>query len=767
MFFTHARESITFNYERKLYQIDGRRRADPRVTHSFTLEADDFGNVLKSVSVGYGRRFADRSPLLKDADRATQQKILLTLTTNRYTNPVLEADAYRNPLLSGTSLYELIHVTPREREFGVTNLFRFEELAEAVARASDGLHDLPFEDVENKGAVTRSPYRRLLKRDRKLYRSDTLDRLLPPGVLQPLALAGENYRLSLTPGLLEKIYTRQEPGHPPENLLPDPAHVLREEGGFVDLEGDGRWWAPSGRLFYSPEASDSAAAELDHAKRHFFLANRFLDPFRNFSTVRYDVHDLAPVESRDSLDNTVHSAIDYRVLSPYRMTDANGNRTQVAFDTLGLVVGTAAMGKLGEHQGDNLDGFIADLPESVILDHLHDPFRDPWKILQGASTRLVYDQLAYARTQDDAQPQPAVVYTMARETHAADLQPGEKTRIQHGFSYSDGFNREIQHKLQAKPGPLPDGGPYADPRWIGSGWTIFNNKGKPVRQYEAFFSATQNFEFANIVGVSPVRFYDPVERVVATLHPDHTYEKVISDPWRQDTWDVNDTVLERNPANDPDAGPFFSRLPATDYLPAWYEQRENGALGPAEKAAAAKAAVHSRTPSASYFDSLGRSFLTIAYNRFLHDGEVVEERFSTRIEFDVQANQLSVTDALDRKIMSYDYDMTSTKIHQNSVDAGARWALTDVRGNPIRKWDSRRHEFQYRYDALRRPTDLLLRTGHGPEKLVERAVYGEGQPDDIALNLRTRLYQQFDEAGLSTNQQFDFTGTCSAVPGGC
>jgi hypothetical protein len=27
-----------------------------------------------------------------------------------------------------------------------------------------------------------------------------------------------------------------------------------------------------------------------------------------------------------------------------------------------------------------------------------------------------------------------------------------------------------------------------EPRWVGSGWTVFNNKGKPVRQYEPFFT---------------------------------------------------------------------------------------------------------------------------------------------------------------------------------------------------------------------------------------------------------------------------------------
>ena len=59
------------------------------------------------------------------------------------------------------------------------------------------------------------------------------------------------------------------------------------------------------------------------------------------------------------------------------------------------------------------------------------------------------------------------------------------------------------------------------PRWVSSGWTIFNNKGNPVRQYEPFFSPLpekrHEFEFGNEVGVSPVLFYDPVERIIAQI----------------------------------------------------------------------------------------------------------------------------------------------------------------------------------------------------------------------------------------------------------
>ncbi len=61
--------------------------------------------------------------------------------------------------------------------------------------------------------------------------------------------------------------------------------------------------------------------------------------------------------------------IDYRVLQPYWVTDPNGNRTRVAFDTLGMVVGTAVMGKPlpAPVEGDSLEAFEAELTEAIVL----------------------------------------------------------------------------------------------------------------------------------------------------------------------------------------------------------------------------------------------------------------------------------------------------------------------------------------------------------------------------------------------------------------
>src|SRR5207248_1808250 len=126
---------------------------------------------------------------------------------------------------------------------------------------------------------------------------------------------------------------------------------------------------------------------------------------------------------------------------------------------------------------------------------------------------------------------PACVATLARETHVSVPLPPEGLKIQLSFAYSDGFGREIQKKIQTKPVRLAVQDPQTsnvNARWVGSGWTIFNNKGsRPVLKYEPYFTATHRFEYGVTVGVSAVLFYDPAERVIAILHPNQTYEKVL------------------------------------------------------------------------------------------------------------------------------------------------------------------------------------------------------------------------------------------------
>ena len=86
-----------------------------------------------------------------------------------------------------------------------------------------------------------------------------------------------------------------------------------------------------------------------------------------------------------------------------------------------------------------------------------------------------------------------------------------------------------------------------------------------------------------------------------------------------------------DPALDEVAGPFVQRLPDADYLPTWYAQRARRNARPASRRRPHKTAVHAGTPTLiAHADTLGRTFLTIAHNRFERNGTLVEERYSTR-----------------------------------------------------------------------------------------------------------------------------------------
>lgn len=785
VFFAHARETIDYRFERTLYKVLGNQladpnapppgaqdAADPRVSHTVTLAVDPFGNVLQSAAIAYGRRYLD--PALSPDDQRRQTTPLSTYAESSYTNAVLGDDAYRAPLAAQSSSYELIQL-PLSNEVGITPLLKFVALQSAIQIASDGAHDIAFEVLSPSGLQAGHTYRRLTACSRALYRPDDMgaaasdaNALLPLGTLETLALTGVLYQLVFTPGLISQVYQRFG-----SSLLPSPAAVLgsaaADGGGYVDLDGDGHWWRPSGRVFQFPTAT-TPAAEKSAARQHFFLPRRFVDPFGNRTSVDYDTHDLMLVQTTDAVGNIIAATCDYRVLSPALVADPNGNRTAALYDALGMVTATAVMGKTTENVGDSLAGVPADLSQADIdaFSGADDPHALAGTLLGAATTRVVYDLLRFfssrqASPGDPLKWLPVFTATIARETHVTDLAPGQTTSTQIAFAYSDGYGRVVQKKTQAESGPVVANGPDIDPRWVGTGWTIFNNKGKPVRQYEPFFSPLSvkghQFEFGVQVGVSPIMFYDPLGRVAAKLHPDKTYEKVVFDPWHQQLWDANDTVLANDPSIDPDVGDFFRLLPGSDFLPTWHAQRITGNLGAQEQDAAAKAAAHANTPGIGYFDVLGRSFLTIADN-------AAAGKYATRVVLDIQGLQRSVTDALGRTVVAYDYEMLGERIHQASMEAGERWWLDDVVGKTIRAWDSRGHSHRAEYDLLRRPTGSFVQgtdaVNSDPRTLTEILYqdvrYGEGQPNDTALNLRTRLFQVADTAGIQVHEAYDFKG---------
>jgi RHS repeat-associated protein len=812
VFFAHPRESLRYHYERS-FSLDltdpepnpakKRKLFDPRVEHELTLEANAYGDVTRSLLIAYGRRRPDPT-LLAQADRDTQSHMLVKYVRRHLTNPIDDTasrpDRYRTPLPAETRTYELTGLNPlipggrfTVEEWTANGFGLFENLAVI------GYHDPP---------IGGSPQRRVIECIRTLYRPDDLGAatsgplaLLPLGSADTLALHGETYRLAFNSAMLASAFVRNG-----QALLPNPAatlgvggptgggyvqsQTLKALGRFPATDPDDEWWVPGGRTFLSPTTTDTAVQERASARAHFFLSTRARDSFHTATTstertILYDAYDLLVRETRDAVGNVVTAGErlptgvidpsrpgnDYRVLQPSLVMDPNGNRTELAFDVRGLVVGTAVMGKPGQNAGDSLAGFVIDLTEADVVLHLANPSATAGSLLGRATTRIVYDPLAYFRTRAQAVPQAVAAWVGARVTHDADLGPGESSRVRHTISYSDGFGREVQRKALVDPGSVALGGPVVDPRWVASGWITFNNKGHPVREFEPFFSASHAFEFGVQVGVSPILFYDPLGRVVVKLHPDHTYEKVTFDPWSVVTSDVNDTVLG-DPRTDGDTAPsvsryFASQLAAPPYE-TWYARRISGSLGAAAQAAAAKTAAHATTPTRANLDVLGRPFMSV---RDAGPGPVVGalRRLAQRFRLDIQGNRLAVRDPvvqagdpLGRVIEGAAFDMAGSRLFSISMESGSRWTLTDAAGKALRRWDSRDHTFELEYDPLRRQIRSFV-TGADPAHpanrfLTDRWIYGEQHPDSAQRNLRGALYLHLDPAGALAMEARDFTG---------
>ncbi|GAA4469208.1 SpvB/TcaC N-terminal domain-containing protein [Phytohabitans houttuyneae] len=784
VFYAHQRQAVESQYDRV--------PTDPRVKHTIVLEVDTgSGNVLRELRIAYGRTAppADLSP----RDREVQSRATVLLVENTYTNaiddPAQWPDDYRVPVPAASHTSELTGFRPA----GGAARFGFAEWAADGFAALGSATEIGYNATPDH--TTRQ--RRLVEAARTFYRADDLTGPLTFTKVQPRAVLDQVYRLAFTPQLLAAAFVRRRPGQPDQALLPTPAALLEgggaDHGGYVPM--DGGWWIPSGRAFFDPAADPAdpaatAAQELATARAHFHLPRKVVDPFGNATVVTYDApHDLLVTLSVDAAGNEVAAAHDYRVLLPRQVTDPNGNRTAVAFDALGLVVATALMGKATEQRGDLLGQLDPHPAPAVRRALLADPLAQAAALLGTATTRIVYDLDLFARS-----GQPATSVTLARETHLSE--PGGATpRIQVKVEFTDGFGRPVQAKRLAEPGdaprrqappvPLPDGdavpGPLvrdaqgrpvlapATPRWVGTGRTVFNNKGLPVRRYEPFFSATHLYEpepDLTDTGVSPQLFYDPVDRIVAILHPDHTYEKIVHSPWQRVDHDRNDCVAPRgaqtgDPRTDPDvAGHMRGYFDAQDAgWATWFARRAGDALGADEADAAQRAALHADTPVTAHLDPLGRPFATIATNRFVDNGVEVQQAETTRVGWDAEGNQRTVHDPLDRLAMRSDYDMLGRIIHQASMDAGERWSLPDVTGAPVREWNARGHLRRIEYDGLRRPTGLFV-TEDGGERLAERTVYGEAQ--GTAGNHRTRVYEVFDAVGRVTHLSYDFAGNLTA-----
>ncbi|MBS1598318.1 MAG: penicillin-insensitive murein endopeptidase [Bacteroidetes bacterium] len=715
VFISHESEGIKYNYERI--------PSDPRTEHKFILAIDDYGNVLESADVYYTRLSRPLAPDAIPNDAWNEQNQLRILCKmEKFTNAIEPADAtdpdftnHRVPLTAWKKSFELtgVPITPG-------NYF----LLNDIKTAFDSAVAIDF-DVATDG----SPQKRLLGFDRTQYRGNDTVSILPFEKIESKALLHISLQAAFNNSIIQNILGAKISLSNCTTLLTD--HL---QGGYQFA--DGYFWISSGTKNY-----DAA---------HFYNTTEIIDSFGNKTTVDFDSKYSFYIETiTDALTSTmIVKGFNYRTLSPYLIQDINENISGVRFDDLGMPVRLILMGKKGAVEGD-----VMDLSKVEINHAIDQPTVEfTYSITEWSSqapTLSVDDLFQFKYI-----PRANFVRTDAYEVHF-NTDPSKRNKKQVSYSYNDGSGKEILVKMQAEPGPalkinaggtvtlIPDTTPNV--RWIGTGRTILNNKGNPVKQYEPYYSADFVFEDETDVvqlGVTKLIHYDPVDRVVQTDFPNGTFTTSVFNPWKQINSDANDNTIDSD----------------------WYKLRTGtGALAtdPQENDAALKASIHDGSPSTQFFDNLGRVVVVGEINKYVDPdtGAKVEEKYFTYTKLDIQGNKLIIKDARNNPVVQYDYNLLKQIIRQTSMDTGVRWMITDAEEKPLRKWDERNFEFSYLYDELNRPKISHINGGDGTKSLnndFDKIIYGESIAAGVANNLRGRPAFHYDTAGRIEFKIYDF-----------
>lgn len=732
-FIVKESEAITYTYERN--------PEDPRIAHTLNIETDELGNVLESVSVVYPRRKVESllqddpgdsvvTRKAKEFGRKGQEKQWITFAKNSFTNDILAPENYYLRKGWQTQTYELIGLNPTNDIFTIK---AFKGLIGTLA-------EIQYFEKNTPGQAQK----RLIEHAKTKYYNAELTAPLPDGQQAIRGVPFETYQLAYTSNLLEDIFT---PSAFSVQFTVSDADM--QAGKFA--QDNTNWWIQSGTVHHR-----RAGETLADVKNHFFAPVAYTDPFDSVTEVFYDPLHLFMQKSVDALANTNEVLrFNFRMLSPDLMQDMNHNLSSIIVDELGLVKAMALEGKAGNNalQGEEADDLlglkeISDNAETQLIQGFFELANTAApnvcnyaqlqqiarSLLGNATTRMVYD----------FSKQPTVVATITREQHAK--QNPNNSPLQISFEYTDGLSNLAMKKVQAEAGMVkaPDDTEIDTGnqlRWVGNGRTVLNNKGNPIKQYEPYFSTTPAYENDPAwvqQGVTPILYYDGAGRNVQTELPNGTFIKVLFDAWKQWTYDVNDTVLDSQ----------------------WYAQRQTLANNDPEKKAAQKSTGHANTPSLLITDTLGRPILGIDHNRWEDaSGDTKEELYYTTSELDIEGNALSLSDARGNVVMAWRYDLLGHRVAQTSMDAGKRWMLHNVLGNPVKVWDERQHEFSFEYDDLHRPTRSFLQTTASSTPLLTEVMeYGEHHPAAHANNLRGQVWRRRDGSGQITHVRFNFQG---------
>jgi RHS repeat-associated protein len=695
IFFSHPTAQRTTQWE---------RGDDPMAQFTFSGDYNEYGQARSQISIAVprGRKFLEAL----EPEAPAPEPYLSTHTRTDYAKPD-DVDIYIVDRVARTSTYEI----PND---GRDDLFTL-----AGKIASNALDD---------------PHH-IIGQTLNFYDGDEFVGLRF-GEIGAYGALMRTETLVLTESILNDAYGSQRPPYLTSegsvNWSADYPQEFRDHlpplAGYTFHAGDaayaGGYYAMTERRRYDFHTQGGPAHGLVVAQR---------DVLGRDTTIEFDApYYLLPFRVIDPAGLTTTAVYNYRVMQPALMTDPNGNQTEFQFSPMGLLKETWVKGNPNRAEGDR----------------------------GRPGARMEYDFLGF---QTDRRP---VFVRTIRQVHhdtEADIPLPERDESIETREYSDGFGRLLQTRAQGEEvrfgnevfgggeSVLPAlqstgtggdviGKPNTNPvnsNVIVSGWQTYDNKGRVVEKYEPFFDAGWEYDPPQDrqIGQKATIHYDPRDQMIRTVNPDGSEQRVIygapidlSDPekfaptpWEAYTYDANDNAGRTHAAG------------LVGYQSHW------------------------NTPSSIAIDALGRTVKTVARN-----GANPGDWLIAQSTYDIQGNLLTVTDALGRIAFKHVYDLAKHTLWIESIDAGIRRTVLDAMGSTIEGRDSKGALVLHAYDRLNRPARLWARDGAGEQiTLREQLIYGDDPSLNLPAqsNLRGKLYQHYDEAGLLTFAAYDFKGS--------
>lgn len=546
--YAHARESIDYQYERN--------PNDPRVQHEIVVETDLYGHVTKALQIHYPRRLSSKFSLPE------QQQLQILLKVTSFVNV--------------TNTFRILGVESESRSYALSGIqlpasfyFNLVDLQALLPGALEQV--IPYATPLTAGMFQSE----LLSWDRHYYWNAAQTDALPLGQMTAVALHHHSEHAVTTSDQISKIY---------ESRLTD---IMMSDDCGYSLH-DGYWWNQGLVQHYALGADNCFYLPWK-------LENTMLSEKRNlFYRIQYsyDLYCLFPINTIQHVSETASTSmsivLDYNVIKPGRTTDINGNMAEVVYDPLGMVIASSLY---GTHQNRRVgDGDLAQyLP--VKDGSFEDVLAHPERYLQQASSFTYYDVHAWRLGKG-----PNRTVELYRETSVSEESGDAPTRILLHVSYLDGLGRVIESKKRSD-GGVAFGVEIADApatdvfnpptvitnvRWLVSGRTVYDHKGRPVEQYLPYYSNVPAFEEqAKMAGLLPpptLTHYDPLSRIYRVDSPKGYYTKTLYTTWEEAHYDANDTIADSDYyqkfMRDYPSGPDLNQIDEKDALLKTYRFRD-------------------------------------------------------------------------------------------------------------------------------------------------------------------------------------------------